>query len=98
MKDVKDAKAALLEAQKMLELFEAGNLNTQYVIEWAEADLERAKAAYEKSVEVFNYWNNALQDLIEKLYNGEDVTVPDTTPDETPEETPDETPEETPAE
>lgn len=88
MKDVKDAKEALFEAQKMLELYEAGSLNTQYVIEWAEADLERAKAAYEKSVEVFNYWNKALEELIEKLYSGEDVTIPDETPEETPEETP----------
>lgn len=46
----------------MLELFNAGNLKEQYVIEWAQAELERAKAAYENKVEVFNYWNGKLEE------------------------------------
>ena len=90
-----------MAAEKRLQLFEEGNLSEQYIIDNAKEDLELAKAEYASSVETFNYWSSKLQETIEKLYNGEDVTIPETpeeTPDETPEETPDETPEETPAE
>ena len=95
---VENAQNAVLAAEKRLQLFEEGNLSEQYIIDNAKEDLELAKAEYASSVETFNYWSSKLQETIEKLYNGEDVTIPDETPDETPEETPDETPEETPAE
>ena len=98
---VEKAQNAVLAAEKRLQLFEEGNLSEQYIIDNAKEDLELAKAEYASSVETFNYWSSKLQETIEKLYNGEDVTIPETpeeTPDETPEETPDETPEETPAE
>ena len=68
-KDVEDASEAVLKAEKMLELFNAGNLKEQYVIEWAQAELERAKAAYENKVEVFNYWNGKLEEMMKALYN-----------------------------
>ncbi|MDM8257644.1 hypothetical protein [Phocaeicola barnesiae] len=100
-KKVENAQNAVLAAEKRLQLFEEGNLSEQYIIDNAKEDLELAKAEYASSVETFNYWSSKLQETIEKLYNGEDVTIPETpeeTPDETPEETPDETPEETPAE
>ena len=68
-KDVEDASEAVLKAEKMLELFNAGNLKEQYVIEWAQAELERAKAAYENKVEVFNYWNGKLEEMMKALYS-----------------------------
>ena len=66
---IEDASEAVLKAEKMLELFNAGNLKEQYVIEWAQAELERAKAAYENKVEVFNYWNGKLEEMMKALYS-----------------------------
>ena len=32
-------------------------------------ELERAKAAYENKVEVFNYWNGKLEEMMKALYS-----------------------------
>ena len=68
-KKVEDAEIALLKAEKNLELFNAGNLNEQYVITWAQEALDRAKAEYEDSVVEFNYWNGKLEDMMKALYS-----------------------------
>lgn len=91
-KAIEDAEDNLLSAEKMLEMYKAGTLKEQYVIEWAEKQLEAAKQNYDKAVERFNYWSAKLEEMMEKIYNNEEVTTPDTTPDTTPEETPEETP------
>lgn len=92
-KAIEDAEDNLLSAEKMLEMYKAGTLKEQYVIEWAEKQLEAAKQDYNKAVERLNYWSAKLEEMMEKIYNNEEVTTPDT-----PDTTPDETPEETPAE
>ena len=68
-KELIDANDALLRAEKMLELFKQGNLDEQYMIGWAQAKLDIAKANYEAAVEKFNYWNKKLKEITEKLYS-----------------------------
>ncbi|MBM6891226.1 hypothetical protein H6A30_13380 [Bacteroides caecigallinarum] len=68
-KEVKTAKEEVLKAQKNLELFLAGQLSEQYVIEYAKAELDNAQQRYDNAITVFNYWNNQLKDLINKLYS-----------------------------
>lgn len=86
IKDVADAQDEVTKAENNIALFEAGNLKEQHVIEYAQEKVDRMKAAYERSVEIFNYWNDKLESLMDKLYKGEDVTIPDETPEETPAE------------
>ena len=62
------AEENLLKAQKRLEVFEQGNLSSQYAIQWAEEDLELAKEEYNTAIAEFNYWNGKLADLMKKLY------------------------------
>lgn len=68
--DVENAQNAVLEAEKMIELFNEGNLKEQYVIDWAKEELDRAKADYENAVEEFNYWNDKLEEMMDLLYKG----------------------------
>ena len=66
--DVKAAEASVLKAEKMIELFKAGNLKEQHVLESAEASLAAVKAAYEQAVVEFNYWSGKLEDTTKALY------------------------------
>ncbi len=65
---VENAQKAVLEAEKMIELFNEGNLSEQYIIDWAKEELDRAKADYENAVEEFNYWNDKLEEMMDLLY------------------------------
>lgn len=63
------AEEQVLRAEKMLELYKAGSLNEQYIIEWAENELNVAKANYESAVNEFNYWSKKLAEITNKLYD-----------------------------
>ena len=66
--DVKAAEGNVLKAEKMIELFKAGNLKEQHVLESAEASLAAVKAVYEQAVVEFNYWSGKLEDTTKALY------------------------------
>lgn len=67
--ELENAEKAVLRAEKMLELYKAGSLSEQYVIEWAENKLNVAKAEYESAVNDFNYWSKKLAEITNKLYD-----------------------------
>lgn len=67
--ELEGAEDAVLRAEKMLELYKAGSLNEQYIIEWAENKLNVAKAEYEAAVNDFNYWSKKLAEITNKLYD-----------------------------
>ena len=67
--ELEGAEEAVLRAEKMLELYKAGSLSEQYVIEWAENKLNVAKAEYESAVNDFNYWSKKLAEITNKLYD-----------------------------
>lgn len=67
--ELEGAEKAVLRAEKMLELYKAGSLSEQYVIEWAENKLNVAKAEYESAVNDFNYWSKKLAEITNKLYD-----------------------------
>lgn len=65
---IEKAESDVFEAQKMLDLYNSGDLTEQYVVDTAKAAYEAAKAQYEKDLETFNYWNAKLAELMETLY------------------------------
>ena len=65
---IETAESDVFEAQKMLDLYNSGDLTEQYVVDTAKAAYEAAKAQYEKDLETFNYWNGKLAELMETLY------------------------------
>lgn len=65
---IEEAESDVFEAQKMLDLYNSGDLTEQYVVDTAKAAYEAAKAQYEKDLETFNYWNAKLAELMETLY------------------------------
>ena len=65
---IEKAESDVFEAQKMLDLYNSGDLTEQYVVDTAKAAYEAAKAQYEKDLETFNYWNTKLAELMETLY------------------------------
>ena len=66
--EIEKAESDVFEAQKMLDLYNSGDLTEQYVVDTAKAAYEAAKAQYEKDLETFNYWNAKLAELMETLY------------------------------
>ena len=65
---IEKAESDVFEAQKMLDLYNSGDLTEQYAVDTAKAAYEAAKAQYEKDLETFNYWNAKLAELMETLY------------------------------
>ena len=65
---IETAESDVFEAQKMLDLYNSGDLTEQYVVDTAKAAYEAAKAQYEKDLETFNYWNGKLAATMETLY------------------------------
>ena len=65
---IEKAESDVFEAQKMLDLYNSGDLTEQYVVDTAKAAYEAAKAQYERDLETFNYWNAKLAELMETLY------------------------------
>ena len=65
---IEKAESDVFKAQKMLDLYNSGDLTEQYVVDTAKAAYEAAKAQYEKDLETFNYWNAKLAELMETLY------------------------------
>ena len=65
---IEKAESDVFETQKMLDLYNSGDLTEQYVVDTAKAAYEAAKAQYEKDLETFNYWNAKLAELMETLY------------------------------
>ena len=61
---IEKAESDVFEAQKMLDLYNSGDLTEQYVVDTAKAAYEAAKAQYEKDLETFNYWNAKLAELM----------------------------------
>ena len=65
---IEKAESDVFEAQKMLDLYNSGDLTEQYVVDTAKAAYEAAKAQYETYLVTFNYWNAKLAELMETLY------------------------------
>ena len=60
--------STLIKAEAMLDAYKNGNMSAQYVIEWAQAKVDNAKANYEAAVKELTYWTGKVQEVTAALY------------------------------